>query len=92
MSSPGSAAAFRRAMWGAMAALLVAPPLPAQQQPAFPPPDPKTGWPQPRLTGPIRVDGPSDDTALQAVAPLPKTVQKPSFRGAPTESTVARIA
>jgi hypothetical protein len=79
-------------MWGAMAALLVAPPLPAQQQPALPPADRQTGWPLPRLTGPIRVDGRSDDPAWQAVAPLPMTVHLPSYRGAPTERTVARIA
>src|SRR6266511_1937454 len=48
-------------------------------------------WPLPRLQGEIRVDGRSDDSACQAVAPLPLTVYLPSYGARPTERTDARI-
>ncbi len=46
----------------------------------------------PRLAGPIRIDGRSDDPAWQTVAPLPLTVHLPAYGSAPTERTVARVA
>ncbi|MGE0354888.1 MAG: DUF5916 domain-containing protein [Gemmatimonadales bacterium] len=49
-------------------------------------------WPLPRLTGPVRVDGRSDDAAWQQVTPLPFTVYLPVYGGTPTERTVARVA
>jgi len=52
----------------------------------------ETVWPLTRLGGPIRVDGRSDDSAWQAVAPLPLTVYLPNYGSTPTERTVARIA
>ena len=54
--------------------------------------DRNTAWPLPRLTGPIQLDGRSDDAAWQAVQPLPLTVYMPKYRAEPTERTVARIA
>ena len=75
--------------------LLAATPVAAQQaaqQPASPALDRQAAWPLPRLTGPIRVDGRSDDPAWQSVPPLPLTVYLPADRAAPTERTVARIA
>lgn len=57
-----------------------------------PPFDPQTVWRLPRLTGPIRVDGRSDDPAWQSIPPLPLTVYLPTYRGAATERTVARVA
>jgi drug/metabolite transporter (DMT)-like permease len=72
---------------GLAAMLLVAVPVMAQQ-----PVDQQTAWPLPRLTGPIRVDGRSDDAAWQSVATLPMTVYLPTFRGAPAERTDVRVA
>ncbi len=46
----------------------------------------------PRLQGPIRLDGLSDEPAWQAVEPLPLTMHKPVFGGTPTERTEIRIA
>jgi len=54
--------------------------------------DPQTVWPLPRLAGPILVDGRSDDSAWQAVPPLPLTVYLPTYGSPPTEHTVARVA
>jgi hypothetical protein len=48
-------------------------------------------WPLPRLEGEIQVDGLSDDSAWQSVAPLPMSVYLPSYGAAPTERTEARI-
>lgn len=45
-----------------------------------------------RLQGPIQLDGPSDEAAWQAVAPLPLTMYLPTFEGTPTEHTEIRIA
>jgi drug/metabolite transporter (DMT)-like permease len=59
------------------AMLLVAAPAMAQQASR------QTAWPLPRLSGPIRVDGRSDDAAWRGVALLPMTVYLPTFRGAP---------
>ncbi len=56
------------------------------------PADVNTVWALPRLTGPIVVDGRSDDVAWQAIAPLPLTVHLPSYGSTPTERTVARVA
>jgi drug/metabolite transporter (DMT)-like permease len=66
----------------------------AQQPGSTAPPvvDRKIAWPLPRLQGPIRLDGRSDDPAWQAVPPLPLTVYLPKYRAEPTERTVARIA
>ncbi len=52
----------------------------------------QSAWPLPRLQGPVRVDGRSDDAAWQMVPPLPLTVYHPTYRAPPTERTVARIA
>jgi len=49
-------------------------------------------WRLPRLSGPIRIDGRSDDAAWQAVRPLPLTVYLPTYGSAPTERTDARVA
>ena len=46
----------------------------------------------PRLTGPVVIDGRSDDAAWQAVPPVPLTVHLPNYGSEPTERTVARIA
>jgi len=55
-------------------------------------PDLSSVWPLPRLSGPIRIDGRSDDAAWQSVPPLPMTVYLPTYGSAPSERTVARIA
>ncbi|MGE5802600.1 MAG: DUF5916 domain-containing protein [Gemmatimonadota bacterium] len=60
--------------------------------PAAAPLDRQTAWPLPRLTGPIRIDGRSDDPAWQAVPPLPMTVHLPTYGREPSERTVARVA
>jgi len=76
-------------------ALALTAPVPAQGRgdSAAPyPVDPQTVWPLPRLAGPIRVDGTSDDPAWQAVPPLPLTVYLPTYGSEPTERTVARVA
>ncbi len=54
--------------------------------------DRETAWPLPRLTAPVQVDGRSDDTAWQAVAPLPLTVYLPTYGSPATETTAARVA
>ncbi len=46
----------------------------------------------PRLTGPVILDGPSDEPAWQAVEPLPLVTQSPYFGNPPTEPTEIRIA
>lgn len=46
----------------------------------------------PRLTGPIEMDGLSNEPAWEAVAPLPVTMQTPTFGQAPTERTEIRVA
>jgi hypothetical protein len=61
----------------------IAPPLPV---------DPQAVWPLPRLSGPVRVDGSSDDPAWQEVPPLPLTVYLPTYGSAPSERTVVRVA
>ncbi len=80
----------------AVALMLDRAPLPAQANDSSvlgaPPSDPQTVWRLPRLTGPIRVDGRSDDPAWQAIPPLPLTVYLPTYRSAATERTVARVA
>jgi hypothetical protein len=53
--------------------------------------DRNTPWSLPRLGGPIRIDGRSDDSAWQAVPPLPMTVYLPSYAADATERTVARV-
>jgi hypothetical protein len=58
-------------------------------QPA--PDDRNKVWSLPKLTGPIRIDGLSDDSAWQVVAPLPMTVYLPAHGAAPTERTTARV-
>lgn len=45
-----------------------------------------------RLTGPVRIDGRSDDAAWQSVAPMELAVHLPNFGAAPSERTVARVA
>ena len=45
-----------------------------------------------RLTGPITLDGPSDETAWQSVEPLPMMMYQPTHGGAMTERTEIRIA
>ena len=46
----------------------------------------------PRITGPVNLDGYSDEAAWQAIDPLPLTMYTPTFRGAPTERTEIRVA
>ncbi len=46
----------------------------------------------PRLSGPITLDGFSDEPAWQAIAPLPLTAFMPIYRGTPTEHTEIRVA
>ena len=80
---------------GLTAILLSAAPAAAQQPALSPvsiPADPQIVWALPRLAGPIRVDGRSDDPAWQTVPPLPLTVYLPNHGGAPSERTVARVA
>ena len=77
-----------------MFAILCASPLGAQQAAIATSPvllDRQAAWPLPRLNGPIRVDGRSDDPAWQTVTPVPLTVYLPADRPEPTERTVARI-
>ncbi len=46
----------------------------------------------PRLSGPITLDGYSDEPAWQAIEPLPLTMHQPIFEGAMTERTEIRVA
>jgi len=46
----------------------------------------------PRLSGPITLDGYSDEPAWQAIEPLPLTMMLPIFEGAMTERTEIRVA
>ena len=46
----------------------------------------------PRLTGPIVLDGRSDDAAWESVPPLPLTMYAPTHRGTPTQRTEIRVA
>ncbi len=46
----------------------------------------------PRLTGPITLDGFSDEPAWEAVAPLPMVMFMPTYQGTPTERTEVRMA
>ncbi len=88
--------AVRLARAAAVVALLLVGAPALAQQAAGPAPrlpaDRNTAWPLPRLTGPIVVDGRSDDAAWQPVPPLPLTVYLPTYGGAPTERTVVRVA
>ncbi len=72
----------------------MATPLAAQSPPSAPPPpaDRNTAWALPRLTGPIQLDGRSDDAAWRLVPPLPMAVHLPNFGSPPVERTVARVA
>ncbi|MCH7521146.1 MAG: hypothetical protein IIB42_05530, partial [Candidatus Marinimicrobia bacterium] len=45
-----------------------------------------------RLTGPIILDGLSDEPAWEAVAPFPMTMFQPTYQGTPTERTEIRVA
>jgi hypothetical protein len=45
-----------------------------------------------RLSGPVVLDGPSDEAAWQAVPALPMVVYQPTFGSAPTERTEVRVA
>ncbi|HXI20822.1 MAG TPA: DUF5916 domain-containing protein [Gemmatimonadales bacterium] len=56
------------------------------------PVSPDSVWELPRLSGPIRIDGRSDDPAWQAVPPVPLSVYLPSYGAPPTERTTARVA
>ena len=46
----------------------------------------------PRLTGPIQLDGFSNEPAWEQIAPLPMTMLRPTFGGTPSEKTEIRIA
>lgn len=46
----------------------------------------------PRLTGPVELDGRSDEAAWEAVPPLPVVMHWPDFRGEMTERTEIRLA
>lgn len=48
--------------------------------------------PLPRLSGPITLDGMSDEAAWQAIEPVPLTMMTPIFEGAMTEKTEIRVA
>ena len=63
--------------------------LPFQTTLAVPGPDDDRATPLvlPRLSGPITLDGHSDEAAWQAIEPLPLTMHKPVFEGAMTERT-----
>jgi hypothetical protein len=45
-----------------------------------------------RLTGPIQLDGRSDEPAWAAIAPLPVVASSPLFGAAPSEATEFRVA
>lgn len=45
-----------------------------------------------QLTGPVTLDGRSDEAAWQAIEPLPLAMYEPTFRGAMTERTEIRVA
>jgi hypothetical protein len=82
---------------GASLAAILSLATPATAQQAAVPPgavalDRQTAWPLPRLTGPIVIDGRSDEPAWQAVLPIPMTIYLPAYQVEPTERTVARIA
>ena len=72
---------MREAFGATIALALVAHPIQAQ--------DP---MPLTRLTGPIVVDGLSNEAAWQAVTPFPLTVYQPTFGAEPTERTEIRVA
>lgn len=69
-------------------------PASAQQAAARSSPDAdmSVAWPLPRLAGPIRVDGRSDDDAWQSIPTLPLTVYLPNYGASPTERTEIRVA
>jgi hypothetical protein len=46
----------------------------------------------PRLTGPVQLDGRSDEAAWQAVEPLPVVASSPTFGAEPSERTEFRVA
>lgn len=78
------------------AALLAAASAQAQQQ-SLATPEPiaishDAVWSLPRLGGPIRIDGRSDDPAWQLVPALPLTVYLPNYGRTQSERTVARVA
>ncbi len=56
------------------------------------PEDRETAFVLPRLIAPIVLDGPSDEAAWEAIAPLPMTMFEPLFGGQKTERTEIRIA
>ncbi len=68
--------------------------LPFQTALAAPGPDDDRATPLalPRLSGPITLDGLSDEAAWQAIEPLPLTMFEPIFEGAMTERTEIRVA
>lgn len=45
-----------------------------------------------RLSGPVTLDGPSDEAAWAGVRPLPLTMYEPSFRGASERQIEVRVA
>ena len=47
--------------------------------------------PLPRLSGPIRLDGISDEPAWQAIEPLPLVMLEPTFGAEPSERTEIRV-
>ncbi len=61
---------------------------------AAPPADGRSPLPMilTRLSGPIVLDGRSDEEAWRSVPPLPMVMQTPSFGGPPSERTEVRIA
>ncbi len=65
-------------IWLATASLL-----PAQKE---------TPIPLQRLSGPIVLDGLSDEPAWAAVAPFPMTMFQPTYQGTPTERSEIRVA
>ena len=56
------------------------------------PQDRATPYVLPRLNAPIVLDGPSQEPAWEAIAPLPLTMFEPVFGGEPTERSEIRVA
>ncbi len=80
----GAACRLRRSWWLLLiASLLALPPAAAAQQPPLV---------IPRLSGPIQLDGLSNEPAWEAIAPLPALISSPTFGEQPSERTEFRVA
>ncbi len=76
--------------------LLTTMPAQAQERSKRPSPENEAGgkglFVLPRLDAAIVLDGPSDEAAWDAIAPLPMTVFEPVYQGTATERTEIRVA